>query len=149
MRILTVAALAATIAAAGPPALAEDYYGHQKVVYHVDYPGGDHSKAYTMVLANMQNHINAVGRDNIDLKVVLHGDGVDLLRVARDDMTLQSKVIALKEQKVRFLVCNNTLTGRHIDPNRDLFDVDREDIVPSGVAELSRLQMMGYTYLRP
>ena len=29
------------------------------------------------------------------------------------------------------------------------FDVFAEDIVPSGVAELSHLQMQGYTYIKP
>jgi intracellular sulfur oxidation DsrE/DsrF family protein len=39
--------------------------------------------------------------------------------------------------------------GRKIDYKTDLFDVYEEDIVPSGVAELSRLQAMGYTYIKP
>ena len=31
----------------------------------------------------------------------------------------------------------------------DLFDATQQDVVPSGVAELSYLQSKGYTYLRP
>ena len=42
-----------------------------------------------------------------------------------------------------------TLRGREISYEDDLYDVWEEDIVPSGVAELSRLQQMGYTYIKP
>ena len=55
----------------------------------------------------------------------------------------------LKTQHVAFNVCNNTLVGRKIDYSKDLFEVFEDDIVPSGVAELSRLQQMGYTYIKP
>lgn len=55
----------------------------------------------------------------------------------------------LKNQKVSFAICNNTLVQRKIDPEKDLFDVYAEDIVPSGVAELSYLQQQGYTYVKP
>ncbi len=64
-------------------------------------------------------------------------------------MTFQSKVVNLKEQKVKFQVGNNTLRGKKIDYESDLFDVLETDIVPSGVAELARLQQMGYTYIKP
>ena len=42
-------------------------YGKQKVVYHINY---DDPKAQAGALRNIQNHINAVGKDNLDLKVV-------------------------------------------------------------------------------
>ena len=130
------------------PALGADY-GKQKVVYHINGEAGSADRAYMMALTNVQNHINAVGRDNIDIRVVMHGDGLDLLKDAKDNINLQAKVLNLKQQRVSFLICNNTLKGRKIDPDRDLYDVDSADIVPSGVAELSRLQMMGYTYIHP
>ena len=121
-------------------------YGKQKVVYHINY---DNPKQQTGAMRNIQNHINAVGAENLDLKVVLHGNGVSLLKTANEDMNFQSSVINLKGQGVKFQVCNNTLTGRKIDYITDLFDVEEGDIVPSGVAELSRLQAQGYTYIKP
>ena len=68
---------------------------------------------------------------------------------AKNNDQLEGAVASLKSQNVAFHVCNNTLKGRKIDYNKDLFDVYEEDIVPSGVAELSRLQQMGYTYIKP
>lgn len=131
------------------PAAAEDRYGKQKVVYHINFNGGENDKAYLVALKNVQNHITAVGKDNIEVKIVMHGDGVYLLRDAVKDLKLQGEVSNLKAQKVAFNVCANTLKGRKIDPDKDLFEVFKEDIVPSGVAELSYLQGQGYTYVKP
>ena len=126
-------------------ALAEGY-GKQKVVYHINY---DDKKKQSGAMRNIQNHINAVGAENLDLKVVLHGKGVSLLKTANEDSNFQSKVINLKGQKVSFNVCSNTLKGKKIDYESDLFEVEKSDIVPSGVAELARLQQQGYTYIKP
>lgn len=124
-------------------------YGKQKVVYHINYEGGDGSKKHLGAMRNIQNHINAVGAENIDVKVVLHGNGLSLLADAKGDDKMQTSVSSLKGQNVSFQVCNNTLKGRKISYEDDLYDVWEEDIIPSGVAELSRLQQMGYTYIKP
>jgi hypothetical protein len=136
-----------TLAGAGA-SLAEGY-GKQKVVYHINGEGGPESKAYRGAMRNIQNHINAVGAENLDLKVVLHGNGVGVLMQAREDDGLQTMVGSLKSQGVSFHVCNNTLVGREISYDDDLYDVWESDIVPSGVAELAHLQAQGYTYIKP
>ena len=128
---------------------AEERYGKQKVVYHINYNGGDKDKRYRGAMRNIQNHINAVGADNMEIKVVLHGNGLGVLKSAKSNELLQGQVASLKGQNVEFQVCNNTLKGRKISYSDDLFDVFEEDIIPSGVAELSRLQLMGYTYIKP
>lgn len=147
--MLVLAALLVAAGLGGGPAAASERYGEQKVVYHINGKGGENSAAYRGALVNIQNHINAVGRDRIEVKVVLHGDGVYLLRDAVEDEKLQMQITNLKTQNVAFLVCNNTLEGRGIDAGNDLFEVFEDDIIPSGVAELSRLQAMGYTYVKP
>ena len=132
-------------------------YGKQKVVYHINY---DNPKQQAGALRNIQNHINAVGAENLDLKVVLHGKGLSLLLEpdAAADTKLKSgnatdkieaKITHLKDQGVDFNVCANTLRGKKIKFDSDLYDVDKADIVPSGVAELARLQAMGYAYIKP
>ena len=62
---------------------------------------------------------------------------------------MQTKIIGLKNQGVGFEVCANTLKGKKINYEDDLFDVEEADIVPSGVAELARLHAMGYSYIKP
>ena len=153
LRSAAVAGLALILSGA---ALAEGY-GKQKVVYHINY---DDPKQQAGAMRNIQNHINAVGAENLDLKVVLHGKGLTLLLEpdalgntkfgkanASDEM--QAKVSNLKDQGVGFNVCANTLRGKKVDYLSDLYDVDKADIVPSGVAELAKLQAMGYTYIKP
>ena len=150
MRLLSIAVAAfVAIAFLANTASAGDRYGKQKVVYHINYVGGDKDKKYRGAMRNIQNHINAVGADNMDIKVVLHGNGLGLLASAKGNDKLQGAVASLKSQNVNFHVCANTLRGRKISYENDLFDVFQEDIVPSGVAELTHLQQKGYTYIKP
>jgi intracellular sulfur oxidation DsrE/DsrF family protein len=132
------------------------HYAKQKVVYHVNYYG---PKQQTAALRNIQNHINAVGAENLDLKVVLHGNGVALLlepdglegtkmKEANATDEMQARISGLKDQGVAFNVCANTLKGRKVN-TVDLYDFSEADIVPSGVAELAHLQAHGYTYIKP
>ncbi len=134
------------------PAHAQDQsrYGKVKVAYHLNAPGGDADKGFLQALRNVRNHIDAVGPGNAEVRIVMHGDGLNLLAAAKTNLTLQGEVADLKStHKVQFVVCKNTLTQRKIDPDKDLFDVEKSDIVPSGVAELSLLQTQGFTYLKP
>jgi intracellular sulfur oxidation DsrE/DsrF family protein len=138
--------------------VAGDGYGKQKVVYHINY---DDPKKQAGALRNIQNHINAVGAENLDLKVVLHGNGLALLlepdalpglkkfKYANADENMTAKVSNLKGQGVDFHVCANTVRGRKVDVDTDLYDVSKSDIVPSGVAEVAKLQAMGYSYIKP
>jgi len=139
---------------AGPALAADD---KQKVVYHINY---DDPKLETAALRNVQNHINAIGADKLDLKVVLHGDGLALLlypdakghtkmQMANANDEMQARIAGLKQQGVQFQVCANTLKGRKIDAKQDLYDVADADVVPSGVAQLGILQSQGYAYIKP
>ena len=139
-------------------AYAGDSYAKQKVVYHINY---DDPKKQAGALRNIQNHINAVGKDNLEIKVVLHGNGLALLldpdsldrlkkfkhANATDKMTAQ--IDGLKDQGVSFNVCANTVRGRKVDLESDLYNVTQGDIVPSGVAEVAKLQQQGYAYIKP
>lgn len=145
--VILIAAVAA-LGLATDLILAGQHYPAQKVVYHINGNGGDGQTSYRAALGNIRNHMNAVGDDNIEVKVVLHSDGVDLLRRAVDDKDLAKAIDDLYARNVRFDVCANTLNGRHIDTDLELHHVPF-DIVPSGVAELSRLQQQGYTYIKP
>ena len=137
---------------------ANERYGKQKVVYHINY---DNPKKQAGALRNIQNHINAIGAENLDLKVVLHGNGLALLldpdslekltkfKNANANETMTAKIDGLKSQGVEFNVCDNTVRGRKVNIESDLYNVDKKDIVPSGVAEVARLQGMGYSYIKP
>ena len=97
----------------------------------------------------------------MDVKVVLHGNGLALLlypeslpnlkkfKEANANEVMTAKIDGLKNQGVAFNVCENTVKGRKVNVDNDLYNVDPKDIVPSGVAELSHLQQQGYTYIKP
>ena len=61
---------------------------------------------------------------------------------------MQATIANLKSQGVKFSVCANTLKGRKVSLDQ-LYDAEKADIVPSGVAEIAHLQSQGYAYMRP
>ena len=142
-KFLAILTAVLAIGALQTGALAAD---KQKVVYHVN--GGD-AKQNLATMRNIQNHINAVGKDKLDLRVVMHGDGLNLVKEAKSNKDLSSNIDKLKLQGVAFNVCKNTLTGKKLDAKKDLYDVSDKDIVPSGVAQLAILQSQGFAYIKP
>jgi hypothetical protein len=139
-------------------AYADNGYSKQKVVYHINY---DDPKLQAGALRNIQNHINAVGKDDLEIRVVLHGNGLALLlepdslekltkfKHANATEQMTAKIDGLKDQGVTFNVCENTVRGRKVDMETDLYNVSQEDIVPSGVAEVAKLQQDGFVYIKP
>jgi hypothetical protein len=125
----------------------EPAYSPQKVVYHVNFAGGEDNRKYTATLRNIQNHINALGADRLDLRVVMNGNGLGLLQEGANNADLGQRISNLKSQGIQFHICRNTMTGRGITLD-DLYGAWDEDIVPSGVAEVGHLQAQGYSYVK-
>ena len=126
--------------------LASASYAKQKVVYHVNYFDVKRSIG---AMRNAQNHINALGQGNHEIRFVLHGNGIELLRkVAQESPDAANRIDSLRSQGVNFNICANTLKGRKI-ALEDLHFAEQADIVPSGVAEIGKLQQEGFVYLRP
>jgi intracellular sulfur oxidation DsrE/DsrF family protein len=133
--------IAALVLAVGAAAVtAQDI----KAVYHLN-TGVESASA---ALNNIQNHLAAEPKALI--VVVTHGPGIDfMLEGAKDSKgrEFSSAVSNLSGKGVEFRVCNNTLVSRNIDPSKLLME---SKIVPSGVAEVARLQAReGYAYLKP
>ena len=142
-----------TVAHDGP---AKNGYDKQKVVYHINY---DNPKRQKGALRNIQNHINAVGKENLDLRVVMHGKGLTLLLDPEEAANTKlkrgnaspgqiAKIDGLKDQGVKFAVCANTLRGKKIKLDM-LHDSTKKNVVPSGVAEIAHLEAAGYAYIKP
>ena len=115
-----------------------------KVVYHVN----ENVEQATAAIRNIRNHLSADPKAKI--VVVTHAGGIDfLLKDAKDKNgnPFEVSVQDLVSKGVEFRVCNFTLQSRHIDPKQV---IEEAQIVPSGVAEVSRLQSQeGYAYLKP
>ncbi len=114
----------------------------EKAVYHVN----DSTNAMA-VMRSIGNHLDASPKAKI--VVVTHSGGIDFLLEGAKDKNgnpYEIPVQALAARGVQFRVCNNTLVGRKIDKSAV---VPEATIVPSGVAEISRLQAQeGYAYLK-
>lgn len=114
----------------------------EKVVYHIN----DASVA-RLAMRNAENHINASPETKI--VVVTYGKGIDfLLNDAKDEKgAYQNQVAGLRNRGVDFRVCRNTLKGRGLSDSDVIFEAA---VVPSGVAEIGRLQAKeGFVYLKP
>ncbi len=112
------------------------------VVYHIastDNVGAN--------LRTLKNHLDAA--PGMRVVVVAHNNGIEfLLRGARDETGRPYAEIVqdFRERGVEFRVCTNTLTRRQIDTATV---IPEAVLVPSGIAEISRLQgREGYLYLR-
>jgi uncharacterized protein len=97
---------------------------------------------------NIRNHLAADPKAKI--VVVTHGLGIDFLLDGATNQMEQpfaGSIGELAAKGVEFRVCNNTLVSRKIDASRVAMEAK---IVPSGVAEVARLQAReGFVYLRP
>jgi len=148
--VFSLTAVCANAAAAVDPMTAPppaDYYAFQKVVYQNDGGAPDDHAYFERLLRHITSHIEATdGR--VEIRVVSFAAGVKLFQMAKTDAGLAGGLDRLRAKGVRFLVCRNTMKGMGLHPE-DLYGVQGSDIVPSGVAELARLQGLGFIYLHP
>lgn len=130
-----VAALAGTALAQQPPV---------RVVYHLS----EGEAQATRALEYLRNHLEADPAARVI--VVTHALGVDFLmkgaKTAKGN-EFRGAVEDLELAGVRFVVCEITLRERGL--RREQF-LPEAGFVPSGVAEIARLQgREGYAYLKP
>ncbi len=122
-------------------------YEPQRVVYHVTAGAGWLGSEHRQRLRVLGNHVAALPKGAADLRVVLQGEGVDLLIAAHKTQSLAAEIDRLKASGVRFLVCANTIGARKLEI-ANLHGAGRADFVRAGVAETARLQAAGYVYLK-
>ena len=115
-----------------------------KVVYHLSEGIPQASRA----MGNIRNHLAA--DPTAKIVVVTHGAGIDFLldgAVNTQKQPFAGSISDLANKGVEFRVCNNTLVSRNISPDKVVMEAK---VVPSGVAEVARLQAKeGFVYLHP
>jgi hypothetical protein len=108
----------------------------EKVVYHVDDPA-----QVRMTLANVANHLQVSPKAKI--AVLANGKAISMMAVGEHS----AAIAELQAKGVRFLACRNSMNAFGIDEAKL---VPGAVPVPSGVAELSRLQgAEHYAYIKP
>ena len=138
MRRQVLALLACGLLAGSAAAQPED-----RVVYHFS----DGLEQASNGLRNIGNHLEV--NPGAKIIAVTHARGVDfMMKGARDKNgnKFEDLVEQLVSRGVKFEVCEITLRNRQL--KRDQFIPD-STFVPSGVAEISKLQHQGYSYIKP
>jgi intracellular sulfur oxidation DsrE/DsrF family protein len=143
-KVLLAAGCALLLATAGCAGLQGTDKRHDKVVYHFSEGLEQAGKG----LRYMRNQLEV--DPDAEIVAVAHASGVDfLLKGAKDGNgnKYEDTVERLALGGVRFEVCEITLRERGL--SRQQF-IDYVSFVPSGVAEVTRLQQReGYAYLKP
>ncbi len=141
-KLLPLCLVSAALALGGCAGTAEQK--QVKTIYHIN-EGNEQASAG---LRNIRNHLNA--DPGAKIVVVTHSKGVDFLLEGAKDKNgnaYDAIVDDLAAKGVEFKVCNNTLVSRKLDKRNVIMSAS---IVPSGVAEVGRLQAReGYVYLKP
>jgi intracellular sulfur oxidation DsrE/DsrF family protein len=145
---LALPACVQTPGGATAPAAAGDYYVFQRVVYQNSGGLPDDKAYFQRLLRNVGAHVSAT-EGKVEIRVVSFSAGVKVFQTAKTDPDLAKAIDAARATgKVKFLICRNTLRAMNLTP-ADLHGVSEADVIPSGVAEIARLQGQGFVYIHP
>ena len=145
MRTNTLLTLLATLLAGAllTAALAVGANDVIKTVYHLP-----DDRLATLALNNIDNHLSA--DPGVKIVVVALSTGVRAFTFGAQDAggrPYAEWVDQLAAKGVEFRICQNSMNALRLT-RTDL--IDRVQVVPSGVAEIARLQAReGYVYIRP
>jgi len=128
-------------------ATGDAYYQFQKVVYQNSGGLPDDRAYFLRVLRNVGAHLAAT-EGEVEIRLVSFSGGVKVFQLAKTDAELAKAIDGALEKGVRLLVCRNTMRALNISVD-DVHGITEADIVPSGVAEIARLQGIGFVYIHP
>jgi uncharacterized protein len=115
-----------------------------KVVYHVM----DTDAQASLALGNIRNHLRA--DPNAKIAVVALFKGINMLLEGSQDKNGNPYAVPIEElagKGVEFKICKNSMDFFKVDAGKVL---PQAKIVPSGVAEIARLQAQEhYAYIKP
>ena len=134
LRCLLLTAVLTLTSAAG--------WAQDTVVYHIN----DTAAQALGTLRNIRNHLDT--DPTAKVTVVTHANGVDFLIEGAKDASnapYAGTVAALVGRGVKFEVCEITLKNRNL--KKEQF-IQEADFTPSGVVRLTKLQKMGFAYIR-
>ena len=98
---------------------------------------------WNLALNNARNAQDDLGKDNIDIEIVVYGPGIHMLRM---DATTATRVTQAIQSGISIVACENTMTAQKIN-KADMHDAI--SYVPAGVIQLMKRQQQGWAYIRP
>jgi intracellular sulfur oxidation DsrE/DsrF family protein len=103
----------------------------------------DSPKTWNQALNNARNVQTELGKDNVDIRIVVYGNGIGMLKL---DSEVAGRVKQAVDGGITVVACENTMKGRKIA---------RADMLPysgyvkAGIVEIMQRQRDGYVYVRP
>ena len=133
---------AATDAKANPGAakMSKKAAKKDRIVFHVT---DDDQKIWNQSLNNMNQLQKIIGKDKIDIELVVNGFGIGMLKM---DSPVGNRVNDAIANGIKVVACEQTMRG---------FKLSKEDMlesiayVPGGVIEVMQKQNAGWAYLKP
>ena len=124
----------------GPKAAAHKASKKEKVVFQVS--DGDPMK-WNLALNNMQNVQDALGKDKVDVELVVYGPGIGMLKA---ESTTGNRVNDAVAAGVKVVACEVTMKAQKLTKDDMLASIS---YVPGGVIELMKREKEGWAYVRP
>lgn len=136
---LFVAARAHTSAT---PAAAET-----KVLFHLD--SGRRTRMRE-VLEEARNLLQLYKSEHrpAEVEIIANGNGIDLLRLHHSPFAARIRALHEEYPNLRFAACQDTINRLISEQNVHPHLLPEATIVPSGVAQIIRMQQHGWTYIR-
>lgn len=125
---------------AQPKAAATNLAKKEKVVFHVTI---DDPRIWNQSLNNMNQLQKIIGKDNIDIELVVNGYGIGMLKM---ESVVGNRVDEAVAKGIKVVACEETMRGQKLTKDDMLRSVG---YVPGGVIEVMQKQNAGYAYLKP
>lgn len=98
---------------------------------------------WNLALNNARNLQADLGKDNVDIEIVVYGPGIGMLKA---DSLVANRILDAEAAGIKVVACQNTLRAQKIDKDDMINGID---YVPAGVVEIAQRQKQGWAYLRP
>lgn len=112
----------------------------EKVVFHVTI---DDTRIWNQSLNNMNQLQKIIGKDNIDIELVVNGYGIGMLKM---ESVVGNRVAEAVNNGIKVVACEETMRGQKLTKADMLGSIG---YVPGGVIEVMQKQRDGYAYLKP
>jgi uncharacterized protein len=112
----------------------------EKVIFQVS---ESDPKNWNLALNNMKNVQDALGKDKVEVELVVYGPGIGMLK---DESTAGNRVNDAIKNGVKVVACENTMHALKLTKADMLPSIG---YVPGGVIELMQKQKEGYAYIKP
>ena len=138
--VLPVLAIVLSIAVAVALAQPASSNKQHQIVFEVTAGGAE---SWQSVLNNVKNVRAALGPDQTEIEVVVHGGALGMLMATNEAQSQRIKQLA--DDRVVFAACRNTMKRKNVAPDQLL---PFATMVDSGVAEVVRKQEAGWSYIK-